>query len=372
MRVFPSGLVLFAASSSVALAQQPAPADWSSFELNQFITQANGSPESILGMDDNGRIALLARGGMREDDLRRLTGATASQLELLVDWRLLTRDGDSVRTAFPILGSAATIELRAATARAAISLSRLVAPDAAELRHRLEAIGRGPNAFSIVFSFVLDGLTWDLWRESGAVPDRTLDVTSPFWAGEIWATRPPRTDIVGTNSISEGGVRLNVTWSRPALRHMRPFVADMRTFASLFDGFARGRVTDPRAVEAFAPYELFDADGRFTIPVIVRDSADPVYVTALRMARKVVEQAPEALDLPALERRLGFRSASQALIVAYHDLMWDILATLERDGVVERPPILTGRGSAEPSDVGALVFGVRDRLPGPGGGGAGR
>jgi hypothetical protein len=106
--------------------------------------------------------------------------------------------------------------------------------------------------------------------------------------------------------------------------------------------------------------------------VIVRDSADPVYGIALRMARKVTEQVPETLDLPALERRFGFRSATQALIVAYHELMWDILATLERDGVVERPSILTAHGSADPSDVAALVFGVRDGPPAPGGGDASR
>lgn len=359
MRMVLTSLVSIVTLSQVAWAQGQQPVEWSAFEFHQFITQARTSPQAILRMDNNGRLVLLAAEGIDVAELHRVTGASASQIQLLVEWNLLTRRDDTIRTAFPILDSVETTAFRVVTARAAGPLSRLVAADAGALRHRLETIGRGSNAFSIVFSYVLDGLIWDLWEGSGRIPGRALTQASPFWAGEVWANRPARSDVVGTNSISDSGVRLNVTWSRAALPHMRPFVADLRALEALFDGFAAGRLTDPYAKQVFASYNLFDDAGRFTVPVITRDPSDAIHAMALRIATTLAERIPESLDLQQLRAQFGFRTDAQALIVTYHELMWDILAAFEGKGVVQRPKILTGAGKIAPADVSALVFGVR-------------
>lgn len=364
-------LVLAAAAGSIAAPAPTHPAAralrdttqeaWSAYDLTQFITVRRGSPASILRLDDNGRLALLARDGIAEHELLERTGARESQVQLLVDWGLLARDGDRVRTAFPILDAARTAELRRWTAGVSGDLAGAVADDVGRLRARLEAEGRGANAFSIVFSYVLDGLTWRAWETSGAVAERSITESAPFWAGEVWATRPARADLVGTNRISDEGVALNVTWSAEAIPRMRPFVADWEAVRALFEDFAAGGpIVDPRARATFAPFDLFDADGVLTIPVVVEDPSDPIHALSRSIAETVAERAPAALDLPALRAAFGFRDDEQALVVAYHELMWDVLAALERRGVVERPPILARPDAASEADVAALVFGVRE------------
>ncbi|MDX1745863.1 MAG: hypothetical protein R3324_08000, partial [Halobacteriales archaeon] len=116
---------------------------WSDYALTQFIVVDRGSPASILGMDDNGRLALLAREGIDEGDLRERTGARESQVQLLLDWRLLEREGSVVRTTFAVLDADRTAGLRLETASVADTLAELVAEDIARLRAILEAGDRG-------------------------------------------------------------------------------------------------------------------------------------------------------------------------------------------------------------------------------------
>jgi hypothetical protein len=84
--------LLTLAPASTGPRQQPV--EWSRYDFHQFIAQDRTSPQTILGMDDNGRLALIAAGGIGAAGLRRVTGANASQIQLLVEWRLLARDGD--------------------------------------------------------------------------------------------------------------------------------------------------------------------------------------------------------------------------------------------------------------------------------------
>jgi hypothetical protein len=47
------------------------------------------------------------------------------------------------------------------------------------------------------------------------------------------------------------------------------------------------------------------------------------------------------------------------LVIACHEVMWDLMDAWERRGVVSKPRILADPASAAPADVGDLVFVVR-------------
>lgn len=357
-RMRPPAVLIASLVLATPVLGQRTPAAWSDYDLIQFITTGQGSPSSILGLDDNGSLVLTASGGVDEEDFARRTGATDSQRQLLVTWRLLERHGDTLRTSFPIFDEAATRDLRARTLQAALELSAAIAPDVKTLRQELSRRGRSANAYSIMFSYVLDGLTWDLWEAAGAIPPRELSIEHPFWDGEIWAVTPKRAGLVGTNRISDERGALNVNWSYAALPSMKAFVQDFASLGALFEAFAERSDTVPAEVRGvFEPYGLFGEDGSLMIPIIEEHAGDRLYDLALRIATILTDAAPRALDVAALRRDLGLRSDAQALIVGYHELMWDVLAALEEGGLIRRPTVLDGHG--QPADVAALVFGVR-------------
>jgi len=160
-------------------------------------------------------------------------------------------------------------------------------PDVRHLTAELKLAGRQKDAYTIIFSYVLDGMVWDEFEARGILDERTLTAEIPLWSGEIWALYPPRPFNSGTNSISEGGVALNVSWTEDAIRTMLPFVADFRTLVRMFDEYKeKGYVEDDRVREVFGPFDLFDDSGRFTIPVIVETATNPLYRSAAGFARR--------------------------------------------------------------------------------------
>lgn len=332
--------------------------EWADYDLVQFVTVAGSGPSSVLALDDNGRLALLAEHGVDENALRTATGASASQIELLRTWGLVERRGDSVWTTFPILDTAETRALRAATRTAGQRVTAAIAPDVQRLVDELSKSDRTANAYSILFSYVLDGLTWREWEEDGAIETRELTVAHPFWSGHIWAVQPEREALVGTNRVSDERGALYVSWSHAAIPALGRFITDFGKVVDLFERFADRTPVEPELRAEFAPYGLFDDHGFFTIPIIEARPGDPVHEVSLRIASRITELVPSVLDLRGLRLQFGFASDTQALVVAYHELMWDILAELAERGLVRRPGVLDGE-SRDPGEVAALIFGVR-------------
>lgn len=63
-----------------------------------------------------------------------------------------------------------------------------------------------------------------------------------------------------------------------------------------------------------------------------------------------------AMQSPAIPALIGSNDSSAALVIAYHEFMWELLAYLEQTGVVRPPAILSAKTHADPRQVHDLVF----------------
>lgn len=331
-----------------------------SFSVIQYAATQGPGPQNILRLDNNGAVVLAARRGISREELEKKTPFTESQIALLKTFRLLEERNGTLTTAFPILNPEETRQLRRRTQAAAPRLAEMLAPDIRLLTQELRAIGREANAYTILFSYSVDGLVWNEFEQRSLVDIREITASKPLWAGEIWALHPPRAFASGTNSISEEGVSLKVNWTEGAIPRMLPFVADITTLLQMFNDYrTEGSVVHQRVREVFGPFDLFDEEGRFTIPVIVEDESSPLYRSARAIAEAVAAAAPALLNLASLTEAFGFRDERQALIVAYHELMWDVMDHLEAEGLVRKPAAFAEPERAAPSDIADLVFIVR-------------
>jgi hypothetical protein len=176
----------------------------------------------------------------------------------------------------------------------------------------------------------------------------------------VWALYPPRSFSPGTNSLSDHGVALKVTWTRDAIPRMLPFVSDFATLGRLVDEYAdKGIVDDERVREVFGPFGLFDESGHFTVPVINEATSNALYRAANSIAKEVARQVPPLLDPAGLAAAFDLPDEQEALVVAYHELMWDVLDHLETSGLVHEPAAFAEPEKARPADIAALVFIVR-------------
>jgi hypothetical protein len=274
---------------------------------------------------------------------------------------LLKEEKSTLKTGFPILDAEMSRRLRDASHAVVYTLSRQIEPDVLRLVAVLDRNGRKRNVYTILFSYVLDHTVWDEFNDRNLLKQRVVTAETPLWAGEVWAIYPPRSFAMGTNAVSDKGISLHVNWTERALPKMKPFVAELKTFIRMFEDYVeRGRVEDAQARQVFAPFNLFDETGRFTVPIIRVDSRDPLHKLSVRLARQIAERVPTLLDLNSLSKQFGFRDNQQTLVIVYHEVMWDLMDQLERKGILEKPVAFVQPDTAKPSDIGDLVFIVRN------------
>lgn len=318
------------------------------------------SPAAIARLDNNYEIlAALKKPSSKASLLQRGTEVTDSQIELLMSYGLLERRGDLLVTRVPILDRDETTRLRALTARAASRVAEASRNSILEFKRELARSGQVGTTYPLLFSYVLDGVVWEHFGDMGLM--RHQD-TNPFWSGEVWAVSPSRGVHPGTITYWHGKAVMYVIWTEQASPVMAPFMSDDRKLRECFgDCVDRGRIADPGLRELFVPYGLVSESGECKFPILSERRGDPLFETADALARTIAEQAASELAPGALVGAFGFRDESQALVVAYHELMWDLLDELERTRTITKPDLLSDPSAAAKAHVGDLVFVIRKK-----------
>ena len=351
-------LLLRAHADARAIAPVHEAQDLSEYELLCYCEAPGPLPQNIVRMDNNGEILLACRAGETRGQLGRARiDHSESQIQLLKDWRLLQEDAGVLRTQVPVLPPPETLALRARMRKHAAVIASHIRGDLRALTAQLKAVGRDRNTFAVLFSYVLDGLVWEQLNQRGLVKERKLSVEEPLWSGVFWASYPPRSFTCGTNSERRGNKELFISWSRSSRQLMKPFLADWRSVSRMFEQLSSGgRVTDTGLRRLFAPYELFDQQGRFTGPVLKEVSGDPLYERSLAIAARVAEDVERRIDPARVSSELGLGNEQAALVIAYHELMWELLDNLERAGALRRPAFFAAPERARPADFGDLIL----------------
>jgi hypothetical protein len=316
------------------------------------------SPSQLARLDNNYEIlAALAQPSSKASLLQRGTKVTDSQIELLILSGLLERQADLLVTRIPMLDQGETARLRALTSRAAGRVAEAARDSILEFKRELARRNQAGTAYPLFFSYILDGLVWERFRDMGLM--RREDNT-PLWSGEVWTVSPSRGVHPGTITFWHGKAVMYVMWTEGTAPVMTPFMGDDRKLRACFaDCVERGRIENQGVRELFVPYGLVSESGECKFPIFSEDPGDSLFETADALARRVADQAASDLALGELAREFGFRDESQALVVAYHELMWDLLDELGRTGAITRPALLDEPSSADKAHVGNLVFVVR-------------
>ena len=333
------------------------------YDVTQYASVKSFSPRQVMFLDNNDQILMACRSGKTKEQLTDLgISYNESQIALLRAMRLLDRADDVYTTTMPILDPEKMSGLRALTKNTAGAIAVSLEPNLREYIAMLESEGLGSHAFSLLFSYVIDGLVWKKFRKQGLGVSTRVTADTPFWAGAVWAVYPPRASRCGTNSYSAENGYASVNWSESARDQMDKLLGSSAYLKTMVDQIgSQGRLVDPKAVEALVPFNLVDSDGRPRIPIIRQTAGIDLYDMSLDLATNTAALTLQTVPIDSLQKTLGLSSPAVALIIVYHELMWDLMEVLEEEGMVARPPILSGDALATPEDIAALVFIVLNR-----------
>jgi hypothetical protein len=278
-----------------------APPDISKWDLICFCITSVNTPHFAVRADTNGQILYYAQNGATKAQLEQAMGARVlmSQLDLLQDWRLLKRNGDAYTTNIPVLGPEKVGELRRQMKNLASQIVPEIRPEVQKIAAELQQRRLPDHLYSVLFSYVLDGQTWDQLRSSKAIPEMRITANHPFWDGTFWALYPNRTAEPGTDSTGPDGITLLMTWTDPVLRQLHA-LQNAPKLTSMLQQASRGDCRNLSIEDAeHKQWTLSGPDGACIFPVIHENASDAIY--------KAGEQRPAEADR---RRSNGAASAS--------------------------------------------------------------
>jgi hypothetical protein len=296
----------------------------------------------------NATVIVKARSALTVEELRHILGdrpdLSARLLRLERDG-FIRRDGERVRTAFPILIGKERDAYRALVAEAAATIENEMRADWQILLRDLNARGWGHWSYHFVWSQTMDsGFTWVPMMEQGRVP--------PLSQVMVWVIYPRHPFQTGTNYYPDTELRdqvLAVTW-RAGAANTTGRVGD--AWRIVWSSALTGKTT-PEERRRLRVIGLVDEGGRVRVPVVTK--ADALYARLTSLGERHVRLVAEHLPLARLTTLTGAED-KLTFAMGYHDVSWDVVRRMVESGVLAVPPALREGADDKVSMVGVCAL----------------
>jgi hypothetical protein len=336
--------------------------DFTSNESICYCTPKKSTPQSILAIDNNWEILLNLVTPKTTKQLDSIgLKYTISQLRLLEDWSIIEIvNNNQYKTIVNIFDSIQTEQLRSYSMKYSKMLIPIIDNDIKELRGHLELTKKDKNAYTILFSYILDDKVWDYMKVSKLISEHLISIDRPFWSGDFWTLYPKRIFYCGTNSFSNNKYSFKVNWSENSIPNMIPFFSrwDLQN-QIISDLYNNDKVSNQDAISVFKQFNVFDSIGNINVPLIFENRSDFVYNCSNLISDKIVKFVNTQIDIEEIKNKFGFADKSKALIALYHEMMWDILTILEKEGKISKPIAFSEPNKTNPFDISNLIIIVK-------------
>jgi len=317
-----------------------------------FCSYSSFHPSTIVKADNNWQLLYALRNGLSLAQLDSLNiPYNQSQLLLLRSQRLLRRSQNIYKAVIPIFDHERTLSLRAHSLSVANSIYPEIEKECSELLEHLSLQNRSSNAFSILFSYVLDGLSWERFERDELVIERD---GSEIWSGYYWFLTPKRTFQCGTNSLISGGIEFSSNWSD--LESVTDNLFDNDIKALIQSLRSNARPLDKKLFDEFSAYGFFNPDSTLTIPVINEKETNTLCLLSNEIMDKLLPAFLEKADIETLKTLYQISDTSEAIVIFYHEVMWDIMDLLLQKEIVQLPTAFQFPEKAQPTDAADLCF----------------
>lgn len=340
-------LAVIAASADTYAQTQGGLRSYDEWEATQFVALIGHQPSDYVTADNNWEIVYALRNPMTASELRNSGIACSdSQLMLLEVGGIIERHGGKWQTVIPILDKLQTDSLRLFSAEVADVIYKKNKQGFINYAKAIKDVGCEANTLSLIFSYLLDGR---MWTELLLFDDAGRHTT---WNGCYWILYEPRRGLkYGTNGYGEQDLCLTYVDSgiAPSSDTMDKLADEMRR---------HGYVADPILVKELMKYGLVDAQGDPLFPVI-RRVKDDFHQAADRLTDSISTAVKGYCG--AMSSRFGFEDENVAVVALYHEVMWELMDALQRDGIVTVPGVFTD-AKANADRLNEVVFFVEGGL----------
>lgn len=321
----------------------------------------NETPHSIISYDNNLEILLSLKDSLSIQEIEKINIAyTKSQLKLLQLFNLIGKQDNRYYTKVNILDTIQTKNLRRDTKRIATLIYPYLEDEILGFVQYLNEKYSTRNEFSILFSYILDGLIWDKFEEHGMINPNIDSDDILTWIGHFWMIPFPRDAKCGTNTISKKSTTIYITNGVP-WRYLKPLYDNYELMDQMILNINdEGKIIDTDVIKTFKIYDIIDTSGEVKVPIINAHKQDKIFKLSDSVAQKIFNQLIESVSFSVLADRYKLTDNETALIIFYHELMWDLMSIIEQEGIVKRPEILIDSDNSNFEEMVDLIFFVKN------------
>jgi hypothetical protein len=251
------------------------------------------------------------------------------RLQQLVEAKLLVRERDRVRAAFPILLGEDRDKYMRAASRIAERIKQEFRPELSGILEEVDRRGWHEWQFHFLWSQLFDSqLMWVNLINEGFVP--------PIAPVRYWVVYPPNAATAGTSYFPQqeiGEFFFAVTWTPKGADTTDPIRQNSIALlaAALRGGKLPGRLSGTG---------LVDENGDLRIPVL--RPGDQLLEHLRQASDKYAKVVTAAIPVREFQRLTG-ADHQLAGAMAYHDVTYELLSRLQSEGKITLPPALQAR-----------------------------
>jgi len=327
--------------------------NWDNWEDICYCTMNNSyHPSSIVSADNNLQLLLSLKNGLSRKQLDSLKiPYVRSQLLLLESYRLINKTDGIYKTSIPILDVEQTARLRKQSQFTANLIYPEIEKECRDLVTHLANQNRLNNAYSILFSYVLDGLIWAQFEKEGIVKEWD---TTEIWSGNYWFLTPKRAvDCGGTNCSIKENFAFKWNWSNAEKVTDGLWDKNIEALFLLAEG---NTIPDNEIITEFAEYGFFDKDLRLTIPVINEKENNVLFILSRKIIERLLTTFITKTDTEQLKTSHGFGTNSETVVVFYHEVMFDLMDLLIEKQIIQLPTAFRDPDKSTLKDAADLCF----------------
>ena len=299
------------------------------WDATQFIAVSGHQPEDYVRADNNWEILYNLRTPHTQSELNEMgIKCSDSQILLLEVGGLISRTEGKWKSTIPILDQEQTSSLRSMSKEIAKSMYAKTKADFISLTQAIDEMGFKENTLSLVFSYLLDGRMWTKMVLFDDIDNHT------GWSGCYWVLYEPREGMkCGTNGYGDQNLILTYLDNKIAPRS--------RVMSDCADEIAKyGKIKDPQLISQLTPYGLTDNTGKVLFPIIKKQQ-DRFHQITEKLVNTISSELKN--NSGNVATRYGINNENKAMVILYHEVMWDLMDNLIQDKVIQIPAIFKNK-----------------------------
>ncbi|MGD0711101.1 MAG: hypothetical protein ABR968_07935 [Bacteroidales bacterium] len=326
------------------------------YEYICYCTLIGANPRDIIETGNNWDLLLALKDGKTSDELDK-SGIKYSQkqLDVLQAINFIKKQDGKYYSLITILNSKESSEIRSLTKDIAAKIVLQIHNDYFSFSNKLKEQGFERNTYTLFFSYVMDNLVWQKLEAVNAIPQQKITVEIPLWDGTVWFLHDKRKFDCGTNSSSFENLNIAINWSDYSGVSLSDI--DNNVMEAILKDYKKNVIiTDTSIKSLLLNYDLCKPSGKIKFPVIKKDTADKINVLSQNIANIISDYLIKNIDFSTVLNKFHIKSKSDAIIILYHEIMWDILDIMEEKGQIKKPVAFAQPKNCMPSDIKDLIF----------------